>query len=304
MDDVAAFTYQQALARGMTPGFLRSPHLDAPFHGVRSMSAPQDGRVRARVYATKMRADAAFTGISAALLWGIPLPMWLDVELVHVAAPHGRARPGGRGVRGSLYMPGSVEVVELDGLRVLSPADTWASLAAHLGLADLVAAGDFLATPRFGSRRAAAVSLEELDEVARRRRFRGVTVAREAAALVRIGPLSRPESLSRVLAISGGLPEPECNVAISPLVTFDLAWPRWRLGYDYHGSSHRSPTQHAKDVSRSDLARRSGWESMQAAATDLFDAPFELLGRMRSRLAERGAPVGRLDVRKVALARR
>jgi hypothetical protein len=177
-------------------------------------------------------------------------------------------------------------------------------LAAVLELADLVAAGDALVTPAFASTYPAAATPGDLIDLAHRRRFREVRLARRAAPLVRVGSLSRPESLARMLAVTGGLPEPICNLRVSPLVTFDLAWPRWRLGFDYHGASHRTATQHARDVARSDLARQLSWGSMQASATDLFDSPFDLLGRLRSRLAERGAPVGRLDVRKVATAKR
>lgn len=260
--------------------------------------------MRCRAYATKMRADAAFSSVTAARLWGIPLPAWVSDDTVHVAAPYGAARPGGRGVTGSLYMPGTVHIGVVDGLSTLSPADTWATLAGVLGLPDLVAAGDFLVTPAFGSSEPTLATCAELIDVTHRRRFRGVEVARRAAALVRTGSLSRPESLTRVLAVTGGLPEPMCNLRVSPLVMFDLAWPDWRLGLDYHGASHRSATQHAKDVARGDLARQIGWAAMQATAVDLFDAPFDLLGRLRARLVERGAPVGRLDVRQVATARR
>ena len=304
MDDVPAFTVKDALARGVTAGALRTSRWAAPFHGIRSTMEPIDPGLRCRVYATKMRTDAAFTSVSAARLWGLPLPAWVDAIAVHVAAPHGAARPAGRGVIGSLYQRGAVEIVDLGGLRVLSPADTWASLAGVLELADLVAAGDALVTPTFGSSDPAAASVDDLVGVAHRRRFRGVRLARRASQLVRVGPLSRPESLSRILAVSGGLPEPSCNLRVSPLVTFDLAWAPWRLGFDYHGSSHRSATQHARDVARGDLARQLGWGSMQASATDLFDSPYDLLGRLRSRLADRGAPVGRLDVRQVSTARR
>jgi hypothetical protein len=107
-----------------------------------------------------------------------------------------------------------------------------------------------------------------------------------------------------VLAISGGIPEPQCNLSLSPLLMFDLAWPRWAFGLDYHGATHRTPTQHARDVARSDLARQHGWEAMQITAVDLFDAPFDLLVRLRSRLAERGAAVRPFDARKVARFRR
>lgn len=304
MDEPSAFTVRDALRRGVSVGELRSSRLVAPFHGVRTTFDPTDTRARCQAYAAKMRSDAAFTSVTAARLWGVPLPMWLPDDTVHVSAPHGSARPAGRGVAGSVHVAGAVRIVELEGLRVFSPAATWAALSTVLDLADLVAAGDFLVTVGFAGSAAALASLDELREITRRRRFRGVRLARRAASLVRVGSLSRPESLTRVLAVTGGVPEPACNLRVSPLVTFDLAWEPWRLGLDYHGASHRSATQHAKDVARGDLARQLGWGSMQVSAVDLFDAPFDLLGRIRSRLIARGAPVGRFDVRHIATARR
>lgn len=304
MQNAAEFTVRQGRAAGLSPGTLRSSRFGAPFHGVRTVNETDTVAARCRAYATKMRTDVAFAGVTAARLWGLPLPAWLPSDDVEVIAPHGTARPGGRGVVASSHVPGRVTIVEYGGMRVLSPVDTWLSLSTVLELADLVAVGDAVVTAAFGSSRPALATLTALQQVADRRGVRGVALARRAAALIRVGPLSRPESLTRVLAVTGGVPEPECNLAVSPLLTFDLAWPAWRLGLDYHGSSHRSATQHAQDVRRSDLAARHGWTTMQAAAPDLFDIPFDLLGRIRSRLAGLGAPLQPIDVRKVALARR
>lgn len=251
-----------------------------------------------------MRPDAAFTSITAARLWGAPMPQWIPDDVVHVAVRHGTARPGGRGVVGVQYAPRSYEIVELDGLRVLSPASTWTSLAPTLGLADLVAVGDFLVTPGFASVHPALASVEDLAAAAGRPRLRGRDVALAASRLVRVGSLSRPESLTRVLAVTGGLPEPVCNLRVSPLLMFDVAWPTWRVGLDYHGASHRSASQYARDVGRSDLARHEGWDAIQITASDLFDSPFDTLGRIRGRLSRRGAPVRTVPAHHVALARR
>jgi hypothetical protein len=304
MEEGTSFTVRSALAGGATPGALRSTRLAAPFHGVRSITEPFDTHTRCRAYASKMRRDAVFCSVTAARLWGIPLPSWVRDDNVHVATAHGTARPGGRGVNGTQFMPASVRSVVLEGLRVLSAEDTWASLASVLGLADLVAAGDFLVTPKFASTAAPATSTSELVRVAARRRLRGRVLAERAAGLVRVGPLSRPESLTRMLAVTGGVPEPECNYRVSPLLMFDLGWPELRFGLDYHGASHRSARQHAKDVARGDLARAHGWGATQISAADLFDAPWDFLSRLRSRLIERGAVVCPLVARQVALATR
>jgi len=303
MDLGGSFRVRDALRAGLTLGALRSRDLAAPFHGVRSTVEPTDVVGRCRAYAAKMRSDAAFTSFTAARLWGIPLPLSADVGVVHVATARGTARALGRGVVGIQYAADSIEVTELDGLRVLSPASTWVTLGADLGLADLVAAGDYLVTPPFGGSRAAPCEVEDLARaVGVQRRVNGRTL-HGALGLIRIGPLSRPESLTRVLAVTGGLPDPIPNLRVTPLLMFDLAWPQWRVALDYQGDSHRSASQFARDVRRIDDARHIGWDLMQVTKSDLFDHPFDLLGRLRSRLAERGAPVIVVPAAKVWLAR-
>ena len=299
-----AFTVAEGLDAGLSRGALRSTRYASPFHGVRATSEPRDVAAWCRAYATKMRSDAAFTGLTAARLWGIPLPLWMPDAVLDVTTPHGTARVGGRGVAGVQHQHGSVRIVERDGLRLVDPVTTWASLATKLDLADLVAAGDHLVTAAFASTSAALATLDELASAAARRRLRGRALAMRAASHIRVGPLSRPESLLRMLAVTGGLPEPACNLRVSPVLMFDLAWPDWRLGLDYHGASHRSAGQHAVDVRRSDLARQIGWSTMQVAAPDLFDIPFDLLGRLRSRLSGAGAAVQPVDPRQLALAKR
>jgi hypothetical protein len=284
-------------------GALRSRNLAAPFHGVRATVEPTDVVGLCRAYAAKMRSDAAFTSLTAARLWGVPLPAAPDERVVHVATARGTARPLGRGVVGIQYARNSVEITHLDGLRVLSAASTWVSLGADLGLADLVAAGDFLVTPAFGVDRAAPTEIAQLARLLTRSRRVGAGVLREALDLVRVGSLSRTESLTRVLTVTGGLPEPLLNLRVTPLLMFDLAWPRWRVALDYQGGGHRTASQYARDVRRIDEARHVGWDLLQITKSDLFDHPFDLLGRLRARLAERGAPVRVVPASKVSLAK-
>ncbi len=294
------FTVRHGLTSGVGRGYLRSPGLAAPFHAVRSLSEPVDIRDRCRAYSQKMRPDAVFTSVTAARLWGIPLAAGTDLERVEVSVPHTAPRPMGRGVRGMQHDPRSTEVTSLDGVRVLSPASTWVSLGRVLDVPDLVAAGDFLVTPAFGTRRAAACSIDDLRRVLGLGRRIGAERLRRALDLVRVGPLSRPESLARVLFLSAGLPEGVANLRVSPLLMFDLAWPPWRVAFDYHGAHHRSASQHARDVRRLDLARDDGWSLLQATQDDLFAHPFDLVGRLRGRLIERGAAVRRVHPSQMA----
>src|SRR5690606_27501790 len=128
---------------------IDSRRFEMPFHGVRAPLGHDDLVSRGHALSLRMRADAAFTGLTAAALWGIPLPAYVDLSRLQVSVPHGRPRPRSRGVVGSERLA-DVPVVDLGGLRVLTPVATWASLARWVGLADLIAAGDDIVGRRRG----------------------------------------------------------------------------------------------------------------------------------------------------------
>lgn len=299
-----SFRVRDAHVAGLARGALRSVHLAAPFHGVRSLTEPASVHERARAYAVKMRADAAFTGVTAARLWGAPLPADLPSDRLDVTTPHHGPRPLGRGVNGTQHEPSSVDVVEVGGLRLLTPASTWVALGRVLSMPDLVAVGDYLVTPSFGDPRPALSDPTELRRTLNLCRRLGAAGLRQALDLVQVGALSRPESLSRVLFATAGLPPALPNLRVSPLLMFDIAWPEWRVAFDYHGEHHRSATQHARDVGRLDVARQEGWALVQGTKSDLFEHPFDLIGRIRSRLIERGCAVRAVHPSKVVRLKR
>lgn len=304
-DFTGSFRVRDALARGVSAGALRSRHLAAPFQGVRSVTPPRDAIALSHAYATKMRPDAAFCGLSAAQLWGIPLPASLEAGVVvHVSSPHAGPRPTGRGVRGYQHDPDNVAIRNIGPLRVFSPVDTWLSLGRVLALPDLVAAADFILTPSFGSTEPALATLAELYDAVARHRILGLPLLRRAASLALPGPLSRPESHCGVLLVSAGCPTPVPNLRISPLATLDVAWLLARYGLDYLGDQHRSPTQFAKDVGRRELIKSLEWESLEITKTDLYDHPHHLALKVRSRLSERGVPVRPVHPSKFVLPKR
>jgi hypothetical protein len=299
-----SFRVRDALARGIGAGALRSQHLAAPFQGVRSVTPPRDAVALCHAYATKMRSDAAFCGPSAAHIWGIPLPVSTEADVVHVSSPHSGPRPTGRGVRGYQHDPERVDIWSLGPLRVFSPTHTWLSLGRVLALPDLVAAADFILTPSFGSREPPLAKLVELHDAVAGPRILGAPILRRAVSLALPGPLSRPESHCRVLLVSAGCPAPVPNLSISPLATLDLAWPAAGYGLDYLGDQHRSPTQFAKDVGRRELIRDLGWESLEITKNDLYEHPHSLALKVRSRLAERGVPVQTVHPSKYVVPKR
>ncbi|MBI5161425.1 MAG: hypothetical protein HY996_08445 [Micrococcales bacterium] len=159
-----AFSVRDALAQGLSREVLRSPALDRPFHGTRVLHGGiQDHHDLCRAYAVRMPSGAAFSGVSAAVLWGLPLPARFRApSLVEVSRPLPLRPPRARGVIGRGHDPRRVIVSTVGGLPVLSPADTWASLSTTLSVIDLVAVADAIVTPPFR----ADVALASIDELA------------------------------------------------------------------------------------------------------------------------------------------
>lgn len=97
--------------------------------GVRSLHELVDVRERARAFAVALPEDCAFSHVTAARLWGLPLPAALECGTdLDVIRDTGRGRIERRGCRAHSGLERR-ELHDLDGLRVTSPADTWVDLA-------------------------------------------------------------------------------------------------------------------------------------------------------------------------------
>ena len=119
---------------------------------VRTLTEPESAHERAALFALALPADCAFSHVTAAQLWGLPLP----------SAPEGQEdldviRATGRGRierHGCIPHHGAErrELEVLGGLRVTGLADTWVDLgevmARGLDTTDLVVAGDEVANRR------------------------------------------------------------------------------------------------------------------------------------------------------------
>ncbi|MFT4124308.1 MAG: hypothetical protein QM635_10800 [Microbacteriaceae bacterium] len=289
-----AFSTRDALAAGMTRAELRRHDLQQFFHGARARGLDEsEVRHRALAYMPRMVERAAFSHVTAARLWGMPLPLWSKKSReLHVSVPSGRA-PRGRGVLGhctsELGRPRTVA-----GLRLVHPALAWAQCAESLDVADLVAAGDF------------AVTGDPLHDIpapttiAALRRAAGLLDGRRGSArraqaleLIRIGSISRPESLSRLLFVSSGLPEPELNLELrdargTRIAVLDQAWPEFRVGYDYDGREHTTVERFRRDLARAGAVGDERWAHVRGTALDLFDQPEALVRRLAIRLGDGG----------------
>ncbi|MET0735650.1 MAG: hypothetical protein ABWY55_08405 [Microbacterium sp.] len=306
------FSVSRALDAGVSRRRLRAQDLDRPFHGVRvrrpGVSAPaepdsgarrRDPREvehlrRALDYEARMSEHEFFCGVTAALRWGISIPLSLieDRPLdVAVLAP--RRLPRSRGVRGHQVLTARTTLVTdpASGRLVTDPATTWAMLGALISdVRDLVAAADSVVRDWRVDRPMASVA--DLERVIRMGRRVGIGRLREALPLVRTRSASRPETRTRLALIDAGLPEPALNFTVtdegSKLACVDLAYPQRRIAVEYEGEHHLlDPVQWSRDIARYERLAAAGWIVVRVTKTELFGHPWTIASRVRAAAASR-----------------
>ena len=226
-------------------------------------------------------------GITAAKLWGLPIPPSEDLMGRPVAIAemeHEGRRSRGRGVTGHRLLIPKNHVTTVQGVHVTSVARTWVDCAALMNEDHLLAMGDCalerdLLDPNH---------LESVMRWAGGRR--GIRRARRVAPLLRPGVESAQESRLRWLLLSHGLPEPEINPWIvvhgQRCARLDLAYTSWRIGVEYDGDWHATTQEH--DHRRRLMLAQFGWALVVAHKEDL-DAPGTLLRQLRQLLQDRRA---------------
>jgi len=285
-----SFSAAAARSAGHPKSRLRARDLESPYRGVhRRVSQPEshDDEPFARDRAERTRilrdADAYFqvapehaflAGRSAAAVWRLFCAVGEEL-CIGVFAPH-RAprRPGIRGVKVAPHLA-SIRVV--DGLRVTSPATTWAMLGGELSHRDLVAAGDAIVRiPRgAGGRRhpeeqLATVEQLEAAAVARGRKHRPALL--RALADIRIGSMSPGETDYRLAAAAAGLPEPALDQEIRDaagrlLGGSEIVYPDYKTVVEIEGDHHRtSRAQWLRDLRKYADYAREGYEVVRLTA--------------------------------------
>lgn len=174
-------------------------------------------------------------------------------------------------------------------LPTVSAISAWCQLSVMLPVTDLVAVGDAIVTGRRNGRRREAPrgTIADLD-AARRRwgRRRGARALAEALPLVRSGAESRPETLTRLLIVGAGLPEPEIGIAVvveegREVLHPDLAYREWRIALEHEGEHHRDPARWKRDITRREKFEAAGWRVIRVTSDDLFGAPDAFIARLR-----------------------
>jgi very-short-patch-repair endonuclease len=281
------FTVAQGAAAGLSPDRLRGSDLHRPFYGVRSATPATTALERCRAYEQRMPEHAFFCSVTAAQLFGIPLPRHLEESVVvHVGVPSAKHPPRGRGVVGHRLSLSGTQARNWCGLRVAEPEQVWCQLGALLSVPDLVAAGDFLI--RRNLPLTTHARLKDAVECFPGRR--GKPRLRVAAQLLSDRAESRRESHLRVIIIQAGITGVAVNLPVTTSGGFryriDLAVPARKVAIEYQGEYHGDEAQRRTDMTRRARLEADGWYVLEVNADDLRD-PAELVQRIRRVLAAR-----------------
>lgn len=280
---------------GLGEGRLRGADLARPFHGVRSDHELGLAEL-CRACSLVMPPRHVFSHVTAARLWGCPLPVeFASGEPLHVTVPQSTAAPRRQGVVG--HRANAVRAGWRSGLPVTDAASTWLSLATLLPLDELVACGDHLVLDPAVLDPADLrpyVTIDELGLRLQEFRGRGARTATSAFRLMREGAESRPETLLRLLLARAGLPEPTPGSAVTApdgrwLGRGDLVYPTWRTVVEYDGDGHRtSKRQYDRDITRIEDFVLGDWSVVRVRSRGLFISPDATVERVRRVLESRG----------------
>ena len=308
--------FSAALARrhGVSRSRLRGDDLRSPFFGVRISAGvafdtdaedPHQRQrlariARAREYSPRLHQGHFFSHQTATAIWGGPLPLEFaedgriaDDFPPHVCALGPLAEPRTSGIIGHRTRSSFTSILEHDGLRVSSPAATWASLGS-LSLYDLIALGDYFCRAwRRGHGRptpgraplATTADLRTMLEVGRRC---GAERLRAALPRIREDSWSPRESLVRCLLVDAGLPEPLLNVDVHDgtgrfLGCVDMAYREEKVAVEYLGMLHGATW--AIDVERIAALRAASWTVIEVTAP-LLRRPEDLVRRVAAALRQ------------------
>lgn len=247
-----------------------------------------------RLYATRMPPHHAFSHLTAAQLYGLPLPPSLASLLpLHVTAAAPARAPQGSRVVGHQTRLSHSDVRVVEGVPVVQPERALVELGRYLSVEDLVAVGDFLVTGDPVLRARPLSSLGRVEAAVRAaHRVRGRRALMAAVPLMRVGAFSRPETLVRLAAVHFGLPEPVLNRPVRDNGAYlgrpDISWPDYRVGIEYEGDHHRvDRATFQRDIVRFERFSDADWRLFRATSRDLL-ALDVLMTRVKRCIRARG----------------
>lgn len=213
--------------------------------------------------------DLAADQVTAARLYGLPLPSHISDKSVHVATAARNLRINRPGLVVHRPMTLATEWIELLGLPLVTIPRVIATLAPLLSLNELVTIGDAAIGRQAGgpyiTRERLREEIAALPRVAHRRKVQ------KALALMRETVDSPKESWLRLWLIDSGFREPVVHPAVFSSIEDcvlhpDLGYPELRIAIEYEGDQHRtSPGQYAQDIRRRELLEAEGWALLRVA---------------------------------------
>jgi hypothetical protein len=283
------FRVGEALALGVSEKRLLGDDLEVPFHGLRAPTRLQGLPDRCHAALPALRPGVLFSHVTAAALWGLPLPLGAADGDLHVVGPVAERRRRAGLVVHAQSSPATGAFT--DGLPIVQPAWAWAQCSELLPLDALIAAGDALCGRWSSHPSAREQPREVLDAVVSTwAGRRGARRLREALDLVRANVWSPKETELRLLLVRAGLPEPSgLNAAITDaagrvLGHGDLVWQRQRLVVEYEGDQHRTDRrQWRSDVAKYERYGDAGWRVVRVTDDDLV-TPRILVARITRHL--------------------
>lgn len=327
------FSVRAAREAGVTGARLRARDLESPFSGVRRLRAPDEvpqdhddsptaayARIAtarlvstAHAYGTVMSEEAFFCHVTAAAIWGLPLPLRV-LRMESRSSPTGtrgerpidvgvrlpRRGPRVSGVRTHRLAGELLSVREVGGRRVTSPATTWAQLAEELTVDELIIVGDAIVhQPRGrnaikGAPGSGLATLDQLAAAATAGRRTGVEKLRQALPHIRAGSMSPPETQLRLAATRAGLPEPALDFDVldpsGAMIGFtELAYPRWMILIEFEGDHHRvSRAQWDRDIEKHARCVELGWNVLRFTGRHVYPTPEPAVARIRAALVRAG----------------
>ncbi len=276
---------------------------------------------------------AFFSHVTAALVWGIPVPLRVLRDSrgsasarrpqpeahggaaagstpdrpLDVAVPLPRRGPRVAGIRTHRLAPDLLHTRVRDGLPLASPATTWAQLGEILTVDELIVAGDAIVhEPRLprGIRGAAGsglATIAQLHASAEAGRRVGVGKLREALTQIRVGSASPPETELRLALLRAGLPAPSLDIDIlgehGNLIGYtELGYERWRILIEFEGDHHRiSRAQWDRDIEKHAQCVALGWTVLRYTARHLHPAPDPAVDGVRNALVRAGWRPGQIE---------
>lgn len=291
------FSVKSAADAGIRPDRYSTPDLHRPFRGVRSVGVPGTFRGLIDCYAPRLKPGQRFGGTTAARDWGLPLPVeWKRTEPLIIVVTPSSAPPKVAGVRGRRLREDRAVTCILNGHPVVDPVAALFMCAADLTTAQAVVIIDALLTtasnyPDLGPGRPLSTREEIVRRLGECGRFPGRGTIRAALPRARGSVESPKETETRLLLIDSGLPEPVVQHEVWAdgrlLGRTDLAYPEWKIAFEYEGDGHRTDKeQWRKDIQRQRHLEGDGWIVIRLTQADL-DEPELLIARVRSAIASR-----------------